>query len=282
MSVVEYGLATPMMGDMPRESALRAIAEAGFRQVELWAKAGHLDDWVSDPAGLRPDLDRFGLTPFSVHSPSEGWHTADSDPEVRRTAVKLTGESLNWAAGVGADLVVVHPSSSREEEHAAGPELARARSRESLSVFAELAGELGLRIAVENLPIRAHKFRPGTTVADVLELIDGLGDHVGVCLDAGHSHLNKLDPAEEAGLAGAKLFTTHLQDNDGSGDQHIAPGQGAIDWGAVLASLDRMAYAGGRIFEVSAGDDGPEKTLAALAEVRDRWLSRPSHLTGRP
>ena len=271
MNIIEYGVATPMAGDTPRESALRAIAEAGFRQVELWAKSGHLDDWVADPAGLRPDLDRLGLAPFSVHSPSDGWHTADSDPDVRRAAVELTCRSLGWAAEVGAGVVIVHPSSSREKEPSGGPDGARARSRESLSTLADRAGELGLQIAVENMPYREQKFRPGIAVADVLELIDGLGNHVGVCLDAGHSQLNKQDPAEEAALAGDKLFSIHLQDNDGSGDQHIAPGRGTIDWDRLLAALDQMAYAGGRIFEVGSGDEGFTRTLSLLAEVRDRW-----------
>ena len=273
MKAVEYGVATPVVGDAPRAAALQAIAEAGFSRVELWAGSGHLDDWVSAPASLRPDLDRFGLTPFSVHSPSDGWHTADSDPEVRRAAVELTCRSLDWAAAAGAELVIVHPSSSRAEELPAEPEAVTARSRESLSIFAEHAGRLGLKIAAENLPIREHKFRPGTTVAGVLELIDGLGDHVGVCLDAGHSYLNKMKPHEEAALAGAKLFSIHLQDNDGSGDQHVAPGEGGIDWPALLGVLDQMAYAGGRIFEVSAGDRGTERTLSVLAELRTRWTS---------
>jgi len=273
VSVAEYGVATPLMGDMPRGRALQVIVEAGFRHVELWTAPGHLDDWITGPAGLRRDLDRLGLTPFSVHSPSNGWHTADSDPEVRRAAVEATCKSLEWAAEVGAGVVVVHPSSSREEENPAGPKLARARSRESLSIFAERAGELGLMIAVENLPIRKHKFRPGTTVADVLGLIDGLGDHVGVCLDAGHSNLNGLDPAEEAALAGDKLFTMHLQDNDRSGDQHLAPGRGTVNWDAVLGVLNQMGYTGGRMFEVGAGEAGVEQTLNALAQIRDRWLS---------
>ena len=30
---------------------------------------------------------------------------------------------------------------------------------------------------------------------ELLEMIDGLGDHVGICLDVGHSHANGQCPA---------------------------------------------------------------------------------------
>jgi sugar phosphate isomerase/epimerase len=271
---VEYGTATAMVGDIPREEALRAIAVAGFKQVELSCRSDRLDDWPSDPAGLRRDLDRLGLSPFSVHPRPAAWCTASADDEERLAAIRLTCHSLECADQVGAELVIVHASGSGAMKGPDPPEISRARSRESLRVIADRAGELGLKIAVENLLIREGRYRPAGTVADVLELIDGLGEHAGVCVDTGHCLLNGVSAADDVRSAGAKLFTMHFQDNDGSGDQHLPPTHGAVNWDALFDQLDRMAYAGGRIFECGVAGDKLAQTLADLVEVRDGWLSR--------
>jgi len=67
------------------------------------------------------------------------------------------------------------------------------------------------------------------------------------------------------------LFTLHLQDNDGQGeDQHWLPGRGVTDWDALLSALDRMAFRGVRTFEVMRGEE-PDALLQALAALRQQW-----------
>jgi sugar phosphate isomerase/epimerase len=113
--------------------------------------------------------------------------------------------------------------------------------------------------------------RPGSTVIDVLELIDGLGDHVGICVDVGHSYANGLDPVVEMGQAGEKLLETHIQDNDGGGeDQHWMMGAGGIDWDAYRETVAHMAVEPFQVFEVIYGDTS-EALLAQLARVRREW-----------
>ena len=111
-------------------------------------------------------------------------------------------------------------------------------------------------------------------MAEILALVAGLGDHVGVCQDVGHSNANAEDPAADAREAGARLVAIHIQDNDGLGeDQHLVPGEGTIDWGAYLAALDEIAYAGPRTFEIRAADDLPG-ALAALQSLVAAWNGR--------
>jgi len=147
------------------------------------------------------------------------------------------------------------------------------RSRESLEELAHRAAGVGLKLAVENLPQR-HSPRPGGPIADVLEIINGLGDHVGVCIDAGHSNANGLDPAEEVRLVGDKVFAVHIQDSDGLGeDQHLLPGKGTTDWRRFMEALDATAPGCVRTFEIGAKDGGADRLLAELTELRERWAA---------
>lgn len=267
---VIYGISTALVEGLAAEPALEAIAAAGFRQVELLGDANHLDNWPSHPAQTRRLLEHMGLTVRTVHSPSAGWNNGDLDEAARRASVEIAAASFGQAAELGAEIVICHANGPNTPFTAETFRANFERARESLSILAERAKHAGVKMAVENLPSRGLP-RPSARVSDVLQLIEGLGDHVGICLDTGHSTANGLSAAAEALEAGDKLLALHIQDNPvGNEDLHYLPGRGATDWEAFLAALERMAFAGVRTFEISARD-GWQPTLAALAELRRQW-----------
>jgi sugar phosphate isomerase/epimerase len=268
-----YGVSTALIAGRPFEAALSRIAAAGFTEIELNGEAGSFEGWLADPAGLLRAVQAAGLRARSVHPPPAGWHNADPDPEVRAASLRTVRETLTLAAELGARAVIWH---SNYHETAVPPEELRAsreRSRENLAAAADRAGRLGLQLACENLPELGNP-RPACSVEDNLELIAGLGEGVGLCLDAGHSRSNALSPAAEARQAGAKLFATHLQDNDGPGqDQHLVPQRDMDAWDELARTLDAMGYRGGRMFEVhpDLGAADLDGTLARLSELAKRW-----------
>ena len=271
--MVTYGIATAPVNGVPFDEAIARIAGAGFRQVELWGDEQHLDHWIARPAGMRRALESMGIAAPSVHSPKAGWNNGAADKATRLASVEATATCFRQAAEIGAQVVICHPNQPivpfTEEEFEAN----WARSRDSLAILAERARAVGVRMAVENLPARGDP-RPGATIADVLKMIQGLGDHVGICLDAGHSNANGQSAAEEALVAGDKLFALHIQDNDGGGqDQHLVPGRGTTDWNAFLDALDEMAFKGVRTFEVLLGADA-DTLLQELAMLRREWEAR--------
>jgi sugar phosphate isomerase/epimerase len=268
-----YGVSLSLLTGLGREAALAKIAAAGFREVELPAGADVLENWVSAPAATRRALEAAGLRVRSVHTPPEGWLNAEPDELVRQGSVRAASACLRAAAAVGAETVVWHANFHEtpvpREQWAAS----RARSLESLAAFAARARELGLRVAVENTP-EIDNPRPGTTVADVLGMIAGFGPEVGVCLDAGHSRANDQDPAEEARLAGSKLYAVHLQDNPGPGnDCHLLPDRDMPGWDRLASTLDAIGYAGGRMFEIhpAAAMGDLDSALDRLAALARRW-----------
>lgn len=96
------------------------------------------------------------------------------------------------------------------------------------------------------------------TVTDADKLLTWIhrlgGKNLGICLDTGHLHYARLGlgvtnqtHAEFIRKAGSYLKATHIQSNDGSGDQHLAPYTGRknpIDWDAIVSALREIGYEG--------------------------------------
>lgn len=268
--MTDYGISTALFKRHEPDDVIAAIAGAGFREIEISAGGDDYDAWFQDPARRRRGLERAGITPTSVHSPRQGWHSAACDPLVRQRCVEIVIDCFHRAAEIGAEMVVVHPNSALDPFTPDTYAESWARTRETLAVWAEQAEAIGVIMLLENMPARGLP-RPGATVSDVLEMIDGLGDHTGICLDVGHTHANGLDPAAEMREAGDRLLEVHLQDNDGSGeDQHWIMGAGTIDWGAYHETVDDLAFEGFQVFETLYGDT-PTALLDQLASLRLRW-----------
>ncbi len=271
-----YGVSTSVAGGRPRAEALEAIAAAGFHTVELLGDAAHLDRWTTDPAGLRRDLERLGLAARSVHLVSAAWGIANPDTALRENAIQAGLGSMREAAAVGAEVVICHPNGLAPDYADYTPAdraASLARTRAALELFAREAARLGVRLALENLPSRNTR-RPATTMGEVLRLIEGLGNHVGLCQDVGHTNANRLDAVEDFRAAEGRVLALHLQDNDGLGeDQHLLPGEGTTGWPAYVDALRAAGYGGLRTFEVKTAEDLPA-TLATLARLASSWGGR--------
>jgi sugar phosphate isomerase/epimerase len=256
------------------DEALALIAQAGFRQIETCGPQGYFDRWeYRSVAFMRAKLERAGLRVRTVHVPVKGWALGDLDDDVRTRAVDAASASLTHAALVGAELVVLHPNAWRGSTDRAEYETVQQRSNEDIAMLAESAARVGIKIAVENMFGQGIP-RPGSTMTELRATIEGLGEHVGLCLDTGHCLIDGLSAAAEALVAGDKLFSLHLADNDGSGDQHLVPGQGAIDWAEFRSALATLGYRGPRMFEISSSlTSSLTELLAQQWQVAMCWES---------
>jgi len=127
-----------------------------------------------------------------------------------------------------------------------------------------------VRIAVEVIPNELS--RAGSLVHFVEEDLDGLD--VGVCLDFGHAHLDG-DIVDAVETVSEHLIATHVHDNRGRADDHLAPFEGTIDWAAALIAVQKIGYDGPLMFEVGARGSAKE-SLARLKSAREkmeRWLT---------
>jgi sugar phosphate isomerase/epimerase len=235
---------------------LGALKSAGPDFVEVWPQnlglilGGRLDTHRLRAVGellLEAEL------AYTVHAPLE---VNLMDLTSHGLQCDVLDASLRFAQGIGAGMVVCHAGQrvgARDARHSIGDQLSTERS--ALRVAGDLAGELGVTIAVENYypeqPIlRGAVYDYSVWPSQLAEQVSAV-DHpaVGVCLDVGHAALAAgffgFDLVEECATIAPLVRHVHLHDNlrktnltgepqvsehtvYGLGDLHLPPGRGTI------------------------------------------------------
>jgi sugar phosphate isomerase/epimerase len=174
--------------------------------------------------------------------------------------------SLRFAEDIGAEVVVCHAGQrvgARDARHSIVDQLSAERS--ALREAGDLAGELGVTIAVENYypeqPIlRGAVYDYSVWPSQLAEQISAV-DHpaVGICLDVGHAAIAAgffaFDLVEECAAVAPLVRHVHLHDNlqktnltgepqasehtaYGLGDLHLPPGRGNIPLEDLFRRID--------------------------------------------
>lgn len=118
----------------------------------------------------------------------------------------------------------------------------------------ERAAELGYGISFENMvqfPGTEYEF--ACNADDLIELVDGFHmSNVGINWDFGHANISVADQAAELKKIGSRLKSTHIADNHGLKDEHLAPFYGNVDWFKMMKTLREIDYKGNFTYEVQA------------------------------
>jgi sugar phosphate isomerase/epimerase len=275
---VRFGISTHLYHDRPLgPEHLNELAEFGFHQVELFATIGHFDyhdqSAIDALAGWLRDA---RLELHSVHAPivehrlNGEWgpplSTAAAAEELRAYAVAECIAALQIARTIPFRFLVVHLGVPDELKPPADAN-ARLAAERSLEEIAEAATPLGVQVAVEVIPNKLSA-APALVrlVEDDLELPP---PGVGMCLDMGHAFLMG-DLVDAIETVSGELVTTHVHDNRGRGDDHLAPFDGTIDWPTALMSLEKVGYDGLIMFEL-ANTSTPRAVLEKSVAVRRRF-----------
>jgi sugar phosphate isomerase/epimerase len=128
-----------------------------------------------------------------------------------------------------------------------------------------MADKVGVKLALEVIPNALSA--PDALVSFIENDLEGA--NVGICMDVGHAFLMG-DVADAVETCAEYLVTTHLHDNTRKSDDHLAPGEGAIDWPATVMSLQKIGYDGAWMFEV-ANTSSPKAVLEKSAAARRRF-----------
>ena len=72
----------------------------------------------------------------------------------------------------------------------------------------------------------------------------------GFCYDSGHHNCRTPDE-DLLEKYGSRLMALHLHDNDGSGDWHLLPFDGNIDWAKTMRNIAAAGYTGAVSLEAS-------------------------------
>lgn len=250
-----------MCHDLPLPEALRELNRAGWNAVEVSTEHFEQIETAPDPAAVIAAACETAAQLELRMLQGHAWLLADvahADRRRRRADIDRLRRHMEIAAQLGVGTVVIHPGGSSVAD-AVGRRRVPAQNTEAFRELAGFAAEHGLRIGIENML--------GSVYAEPDELLALLADVgsplVGVTLDTSHAHAAGLDLVAMIESLGPHLMATHISDNDGSGDQHKLPGNGGIDWVAVVQALRAAGYRGPFNLEIP-GEHCAIPGLAAL------------------
>jgi sugar phosphate isomerase/epimerase len=209
--------------------ALELISEAGFGASEVWAQ--HLWESNVTPEEVRATADNLGLQ-LSLHAPSYDLNPLSSNPEIRAISRHQILASLETAARMGAELVVVHPghlSSTTDDEH-----IYWERLHGFVSDLNSSAAMLGVHVGIEGMEKKKLQF------VTHLESLIRLGkmleplEHVGITLDIAHA--GTLGEPLEYIHQTPKMIHAHLSDSS-PGKTHALLGEGDLGLKKLVPKL---------------------------------------------
>lgn len=248
---------------VPIETQIPLVAEAGFSHLSLGGDTDH-SGYLSEAGRgrLKALLSQGGLSVDTIHGPR-----ADLTDSVERlTAVARA------AAGLEVPVVVTHPGPFEFDE----PQMP-GHLDEVLRVCQELApvaAETGVVFAFENM-------LPGP--ADVLlqRLLAHLDPrYFGFCYDSSHDQIDGPRPFDLLDALRERVVTVHLSDRVREFVDHVPPGDGFIDWPALVATLRPTPFTGPLLFEVMVTHSSEKAARPFLHRAYERACYVDSLLRG--
>jgi len=247
----------------PVADELEYIAALGFDYLEL-----AMDPPQAHYTIIRQQMNSI-LKALNSHSMSLICHlptfvsTADLTDSIREASLQEMLNSMEVAAELGAQQVVLHPG------HIGGlglyvKESAMALANESLASIIGRAQELGLCVCLENMFPKCRAFFEPADFEDILHRFPDLM----LTLDTGHANIGgqggrrTLDFIERFG---PRIGHLHISDNLGERDDHLPIGSGVIDFLKIIRVLKQYGYEDTATLEIFS-DDRRE-----LKKSRDRF-----------
>ena len=243
----------------PAEQAVDRLASLGYEGIDMgfdyWTFDGSpfLGDGCLDWAkGLRARADAAGVCYTHAHAPGE----ADTyDMAVR---------SIEASSVLGARYLVIHPIWHEKNGKTIQNKLRFLQvNAAAIKKLLPKAEECDVVLLSENILWGASA--DPRIIADLVKQVDS--DWFGWCFDVGHAHCCGYKPDVLNACAVAPM-SVHIQDNDGTGDGHLIPGDGTIDWAAFTGALRSVGYLGDCVLEAH------HQSLEAPDGERDAILAR--------
>lgn len=254
----------------PADTAVERLALLGYEGIDMgfdyWVFDGSpflADNYLEWSASLKAKADECGAAYTHAHAPGD----AGSGEVIKR--------SIEAAGILGAKYCVIHPVCTNEKgKTISGKREFIAVNAEAIRQYLPLAEKCGVVLLSENILTGASK--DPRNIADLVKEVNS--PYFGWCYDTGHAHCSGFE-ADILKKCSVVPLSLHIQDNDGSGDGHLIPGDGTIDWDEFFGVLHYIGYTGDCVLEAHhqslyAPDNERDAILTRLLEIslsmRDR------------
>jgi sugar phosphate isomerase/epimerase len=262
------GVSTGCCVDRPVVDVLDALQNGRIRGVEVGTPPRHFDPWQhADIVALRERLDRYAIAPVSIHAPFGGLLDL-TDPNVhhRHAAIRAILTAAAALRDLGGALVVVHASDTVRNATDVGQRLAHCAG--ALNVLGRACEHMQMVLTLETpLP---HLVGGHPDEFDwILKRIDA---RIAVCVDTSHTTLGH-HWRRFIDIAGSRLKHVHANDHRGQRDDHLAPGDGSIDWRDIKDGLQQAGFDGWIMLELGCPAGPLADHFARALEQAERLLS---------
>jgi sugar phosphate isomerase/epimerase len=248
------------------EESIERVVRCGYDAIELVGEPDHFH-----PGRLRRALDAVGLGVSSICSVYTAERDlAHPDAGVRRRALEYVRDVADFAAAVGAPVMIIGPTAVMKTQRLASPEQEYGWALEGIRAGGEYAASVGVDLTLECWNRYETYFLNRLEQARAMWAQTGLSTG-GVMGDTFHMNIEEASIAQAIRASAGVLNHVHLADSN-----RAAPGAGHIDFAPVLAALADIDYQGYLAFELlpAAADPFAVMRAGGHTEFFDRYTEQ--------
>jgi sugar phosphate isomerase/epimerase len=255
-SEIDFRVGMTTFGFLFRESlegALAAIAQAGYRDVEIAPVPPHVPSnyfRAHQRRNLTRELSVLGLKCVALNPPELNLVSPNDD--IRRLALDHYISAVRLADDIGAETVVVVPGRQNALIPRPHEEAVHCLVEQLSTILNDTEGS-NVSLALETAP-----FGFLHTAASVMRVVEQFDNpRIGITVDCANI-LGQEDVEDAVRVAGDRLKMGHFSDTWHDRFSHTSVGRGEVDFDAFRSSLSAIGYNGHCIYELVDGEDpGP-------------------------
>lgn len=269
---MRMALCNEVLAGMALERQCELAAELGYDGLEIapfTLNSSPETISTAQASNIRATVEASGLVVTGLHwllVKPEGLSLTDADAAVRERTLEVMIRLTSLCAELGGAVLVHGSPKQRQVPPGETHEIALARLQDGLAQVALAAAKAGVIYCIE--PLSRQETSIVNTVAEAAELVRSID----------HPHLRTMIDCSAAGLTETESVASlidrwlpsgliaHIQVND---PNRRGPGQGKMQFAAILAALKRNQYAG--IIAVEPFDyvpDGPGAAAFSAGYLR--------------
>lgn len=187
------------------------------------------------------------------------------DDEIVRISERRIRESIEVGVRLGCKAVIVHSN--------VNPYLTAEICKSNWLV----RNELFFRKVCEEYPnisiLMENMFDQNPD--DMVKLAERLEDvdNFGICLDYAHAYISRSSVTEWVKALAPYIMHVHINDNDGENDQHLAVGDGVVDWKKFL-TLQKEYFPDATVLVETSSLENQRKSLEYMDDEGFFWTKK--------
>ena len=238
----KFGAQSYTFREFDTEPALKRMKDLGLHYVEFYQKHAPVASTPAQISALRKLCEEYQITPLAWGVQRFTKNTDDNR------------KCFEFGKALGIRMLSADPDP------------------DSFDSLDKLCEEYKIAIGIHPHGPQGKKEHRWYSAEVILKAVKDHNPLIGTCLDTGHliraAQLgDKLDPAEQIRLMGARNFGIHLKDHDNEKKRDVVFGKGVLDVPAVLKALRDVKFRGMISIEYEANPQDPSADVAACIDV---------------